>query len=366
MATETEIWDQIEKYLSDEMGEEERDMFEKTVSSHPEWADRLEAYRLTEHAVVVHEASKLKSQMAKDMADSSKGASRFWIGAAVLIGIGAGTYFWSPSPKNDLGTSAGKATVEMDSKVTETNAKPSEDSSVGYKTGNSKPILKCKSNPKEEQEIQGTKSEEVSEATKPSVAPILPLEMTPKEEVGDTPFVDPCQHVIIHLDFFTTPSCKEQNTGELIVKMKSIQGGVPPYRFSLDKDKEFVPSPLREIKEGHYSLFVKDGNGCIVSVPKSVEVGSIHCQETSKEYTYSPLHDPVWTIPYDGAKKARNIRILNKGGREVFRSEVTGDGNPSDWNGESNMGLPIETGYYLFYIEYTDGSVDKGTISILR
>lgn len=365
MTDETKIWKQIEDYFSGEMDEKEMAAFEKAISVDSDLADRVEAYRLTENVVVVHEALKLKAQMNNDLKDSKSKYGRFWLFAVLGLGIGLGGYFLNTSspdsPKEEM---VSKPKIEPASEriAAENATKKVEEKQFKKQEKNISQDLRPKSEIEEAPTLQANKYADQNGESKLNV--VIP---TKEDEIGsEVPQAqDLCQGLKIDLDFYVLPSCKNQSTGEVHVRPKTIKGGIAPYSFAIYPNKDFHPSFIKEMQAGGYQLNVKDGNGCVVTIPKSVVVPSVNCQDALKEFTYSPMHDAAWTIPYDANKTAKNIKILNKVGLDIFRSEVI-SGNPSEWNGESNTGMLIETGYYLYFIEYTDGTLDKGAISILR
>ena len=104
----------------------------------------------------------------------------------------------------------------------------------------------------------------------------------------------------------------------------------------------------------------------IRSIPsKNTQVIDVGKKSATNEFTFNTTYDPSWSIPYDENKKAKSVSIMDKTGRAVYEISVVGI-QPTEWNGESNTGLSIGIGYHLYLIEYTDGSVDKGAITILR
>src|SRR6478609_7181998 len=98
MSEETQIWEQIDRYLSGEMNPTERDVFEQAIASDKQLAEQIEASKIASEIVVGFEVLKLKAQMTKDLAKPKNNFGKYGIGLLVLIAVSGVAYFGLNSP----------------------------------------------------------------------------------------------------------------------------------------------------------------------------------------------------------------------------------------------------------------------------
>jgi gliding motility-associated-like protein len=108
------------------------------------------------------------------------------------------------------------------------------------------------------------------------------------------------------------PTCHGYRDGALTIAM---QGGTPPYLFSLDNEAFSGANMLVGLKEGVYNIYVKDANGCLfldratLTAPPPFEVsagsdvniilGDTLLLRASARNAQGEV-EFVWTAPYDG------------------------------------------------------------------
>lgn len=64
--------------------------------------------------------------------------------------------------------------------------------------------------------------------------------------------------------------CEGSPFGE--IEIKQFDGGVRPFSFSLDREKNYTLSPkFRNLPEGHYKIYLRDKNGCLDSVNSEIK-----------------------------------------------------------------------------------------------
>jgi hypothetical protein len=313
MTEETKILEQIDRYLEGSMGEAESAFFEIQLASDVDLASLLEASQLTEEVVVGYEVLKLKEQMAKDLAKPTSNVRNYLIGAVLLACVGMGAYF-SQSDKKKIGT------IHSDEKV----------DFVG--------------------KTVATSSEQKPSKVEGKHALIIPLSKTKSVE-GEPTYFTVGQVRNSKEDLKCQESKKE-------VENKDVQQKLAHNLTTEPLKEDHSPSYFSSKKEEEKMTDSKNINETVNDVQEKTI-------NSSKEFSYNPAYDPAWNIPYDTNKKPKSIKILDKSGREVFQSNVL-DFSPAEWNGESNTGLAIGVGYHLYFIEYADGTVDKGSLTILR
>ncbi|MBC7387773.1 MAG: gliding motility-associated C-terminal domain-containing protein [Opitutaceae bacterium] len=367
MSEETNIWPQIERYLSGMMNKSEKADFEKNTASDPDLADMVESYKLTEFVVVSNESQKLKSIMEKDLSGKKIALKTIVLSGILVAGIGFGIYLMNPIVDKENGSSikpiivaekqSSKSIIIFDSENTKTTV---EEATKNPKTS----LIENKKTEKNETPILEQTTISPIEYQKHLLEDSAKIESKGTKGAIVKSISSPCENLNIEADFYSAPPCSGKSNGEIHLQNKSIKGGIAPYKISVDNEV-FVTNNIKDLNAGSYEVFIKDGNNCIAKISELVFLKSISCNESSKEFTFNPQYDPALVFPYNNLKNAKTLRILDKWGKEVFFSQVNA-GQPADWNGESNTGSHITAGYYLFYIEYTDGTTDKGSISILR
>jgi len=67
---------------------------------------------------------------------------------------------------------------------------------------------------------------------------------------------------------FDDPTCEGFETGEIY--LTDIEGGTPPYQFSLSEMNFTSDTLFQNLSEGDYTFFIQDANGCIDSVGSSL------------------------------------------------------------------------------------------------
>lgn len=377
MSEETQIWEQIDRYLTGEMNQTERDVFENAIASDEQLAEQVEASKLVSEVVIGYEVLKLKTQMTKDLSKPKNNLGKYGLGLLAILAVTGVAYFGLRAPTSKPRSASSEITspVAHTVDVKPAEVKTPETSAVAVlspKEAKDSNLLTKKENTNqkvaEKPQKEITEHKEVVVSQKSAEEPNK--HKASKEETKEIPSqplkkIDVCEGLSIQMDLYTSASCKGAHTGAIHVKTQTVKGGQAPYAFSTDAEHFADASSLVGLEAGTYTVFVKDANACKLQYPNTVVVKEIACAEPMKEFTYNPGYDPAWVIPYDTHKNAKSIKIFDKSGREVF-SAMVNNGIPSDWNGESNTGLNIGMGSHPYMIAYTDGTIEKGTIMIVR
>jgi hypothetical protein len=141
-------------------------------------------------------------------------------------------------------------------------------------------------------------------------------------------------------DLVTTiklPTCTEK--GNLKIDESSILCGVPPYEYrikniSSEEEINSFSSQINNIPEGAYELFVKDGTGTELKLPRIVSF-----EKECKDLIIAPYSDnnTSYFIPFGGTAKIYDRFGLLKKEMEI----------PADWNATDNSGSLVPAGQYL-------------------
>ena len=370
MKESNEILDRIELYTTGKMSSVEKLAFEKELAANDGLRQQFEFSQLVDQMVIVGEASKLRKQMGKDLNKPNSRISTYLAAALIVAATCSGLYFLFN--KNDEKVLV-KAPVIIEEKVSLPEELKEEKTIVI-----SEPVSKdgVKTSITQEKQVANNIEPTLPETNHTLVQPVTqnpgqtsgtiqPIEQpkammeTPKTEMTKK---DVCAGLIGEVEFYTVPSCKGQETGEVHLKSQTIKGGQAPFTITLGNKSG--QNTFRQLAAGQYAVIIRDANGCSVENNKKAVVSEKRCVE-KKEYVFNPEYDPSWPIPFDTEKNPQGFKVFDKSGKMFYQVPVSSF-QPADWKGESNTGLVLGMGMYFFSIEYTDGSVDEGSIVVSR
>jgi hypothetical protein len=166
--------------------------------------------------------------------------------------------------------------------------------------------------------------------------------------------LSPCK---IKAEYIIEPSCNNMATGVIEIIESTVSDGIPPYQAMLNGEPG-DSMVFRGLKPGFYKLEIKDASGCLVSLGNII-VDTKDCRYQEK---FSPYYEQ-WDMPI--GSKPGIIEIYNKNGRKVFELKFDGTGKEY-WNGNDMNNEALPMGLYLFTIEYDDGDIFQGSITINR
>ena len=175
-------------------------------------------------------------------------------------------------------------------------------------------------------------------------------------------FVD-CKSVKISLTFEIVHSCIEKiYSGKIIIAKNSINGGTSPYSFSINGGKEYFESEFlfNYLSPGNYQLFVRDINQCEEKIAE-VYIEEKICQ---KDYKYSPVFGEPWIIPLEKGKDGI-FRLFSRSGQILVEKRID-DFSDNTWYGKDDNNDPLNMGYFPFIIQYSDGELFKGSVTLVK
>jgi hypothetical protein len=178
----------------------------------------------------------------------------------------------------------------------------------------------------------------------------------------DVEVVD-CESVKISLTFEMEHSCIEKiYSGKIIIAKNSINGGTSPYSFSINGGKEYFESEFlfSYLSPGNYQLFVRDINQCEEKIAE-VYIEEKICQ---KDYKYSPIHGEPWIIPFEKGKDGI-FRLFSRSGQILVEKRID-DFSDNTWYGNDDNNDPLNMGYFPFIIQYSDGELFKGSVTLVK
>jgi hypothetical protein len=163
---------------------------------------------------------------------------------------------------------------------------------------------------------------------------------------------NPCEKAALKATISSTPTCKGRTNGQIDVL--NIQGNYPPYNQSLLCEGKEMHS-YSDLKAGSYELVVSDSKNCqqIFAVQVTEKLCPINDH-------FNPTYGEVWNIPM--ANKSGKLTIYSKAGFPVYQLNLKNN-TPATWDGKNTYDQ-LEAGYFIFVIEYEDGEVLKGSVTI--
>ncbi len=167
-------------------------------------------------------------------------------------------------------------------------------------------------------------------------------------------------------------SCPDAPDGSIEV---SVEGGVMPYTYEwIDQDNS--TTRIEEITKGVYTFTVTDANNCIQSAIITINSELPACIDVPTAFSpNSDMYNDLWEltnpINYDLEIETMYpglvVKVFNRWGKEVWTS-APGYPLSGEWNGEDNNGrpLPVDSYYYIIYLNDGSGITMKGVVTIVK
>jgi hypothetical protein len=163
---------------------------------------------------------------------------------------------------------------------------------------------------------------------------------------------NPCEKAALKANIASTATCKGRTDGQIDVL--NIQGKYPPFNQNLFYEGKEIHS-YSDLKAGNYELIVSDNKNCLQRF--AVQITEKLCPINDH---FNPTYGEVWNIPI--ANKSGKLTIYSKAGFPVYQLNLKNN-TPATWDGKNTYDQ-LEAGYFIFVIEYEDGEVLKGSVTI--
>lgn len=371
---EKEKYELIDRYINNDLSQQEREDFETKLKEDPAFAQEVEAH-IQVHQLIQDEGLLNVKKKLRKIHDSEKGDGdnlwKFISGAALMaiIALSVFLYQYTLKPdKEDMQIQVPLVVVQQDTlsaeeggesldkveteSVLADNSEIIENNSTIQKTSDKKNMEEEIAEVIEEvQQVDSVISEVKSSASVKRNAP--------EEEILPVAKVD-CAQTKISGNIAVTESCEDTPTGNIIVSLNSLKGGKKPYRFSITEEDYSLTSQFHSLPAGHYKVMVKDGNDCI-AVLKEAEIKTKVC---IKEYVFYPDRE-TWQLPLKTYSNAQ-VKIINSRTGSIVYTAAINNGYPDFWNGTDNNGLALPMGSYTFIISYDKGEIVQGAVTLMR
>ncbi len=386
MSTEQEKYHLIDRYLRGELTGRELEDFTKNLSDDPGFAEDVAFQSEVNELISVNAYHELRNQMSADIANIDKGTSSKGLNKTITVILIAGLlsvaggYFLlkdknkanaelTVNDKKELTQPSDTPGPELIDNAGGNNAAPKQEQSefVGKKT------IKPSENTSNAKEVEiQTNTEAISKGGTDTV--VLENQAitgnedgksTVKEPVSET-FVkpeintDPCSKTVIMAKWSTSEACQARNDGRIEIDEGAVLGGEGPYKFELYfGNQKIEPSEQDHLYSGNYTLKVVDVNGC--QGKWNIKLSEKNCQPAG--VSFSPAQGETWAFNGND-RNSYYLSIYNQAGQLVFKSGLLS--GIYEWSGISNSGSMVETGFYVYIAEYTNGKKENGQITVIR
>lgn len=167
------------------------------------------------------------------------------------------------------------------------------------------------------------------------------------------PEVISCDDYIIHFNVETKNSCFDKELGSVSIKVETQD--MAPYTYHVFNEYEEKVS-THDLGKGSYSVYITDKNGC-----KSNSLGFFIEEDLCLgDYLINTTYNETFLLKE--MKDKYHFKVYDKAGKLYYEQQVK-EYEMLEWDGKNNK-QQIIAGYYLVKVEFTDGDVKKGSITI--
>ncbi len=170
---------------------------------------------------------------------------------------------------------------------------------------------------------------------------------------------DICNNIKLKASIDAERPCIGTSTGNL--KIINVRGGQSPYKYSIDGQHFQNENHFENLKDGNYTIILKDANNCISTIYETYSLNAKTCVDF-KEYVYNPKFES-WEVPVNHEKQGE-FSIYNDSGQRIY-FHTFGISEKLTWDGHSQSGDVLFPNIYIFTIKYSDGTEEHGKISLV-
>lgn len=382
MSFQEELYDKIEAYLSGELDATEVETFEHEIAMDESLKQAVEKHKIANALIVEQRLLSVKNilhaEKIKDSTSSSYKPLGFIVLAIVSIGVGASLFMLPQKEEVRSGAKKDKLNTEVPTSIglenTETehtNNNKSESKSASSDLtheAQSRDVIAEQNNGFQKHQIQMLENQ--MGLTKKDITRVDSSTFVVKKQQEEAPLkineniptpksivaVTPCSNVSIQATINVSPSCTERATGSILVQ--EIKGGTKPYSIILSSsNNETVHNG--EIEKGMYQALITDSKGCSHTYSNI----SVEEKECPIDYSFNPFYgNEEWHLAPKSV--AGKLEIYDKGGVLYFQKTISAN-TANSWSG-MGIGNQVIPGYYIFVINYADGTVKRGSVTIVQ
>jgi len=351
----------IEEYLLGAMTSPERLAFEKELEKNSALQQEVNAHRLANDIVIERRLLDVKATLKIIDKQASSNGWKWMLGAGLGLVLLGGYYFSTLNTTSPVPVKQPAKTIAIPPIKTQRveTQLPQAKAITASKKGVTAPQASLPD------EGANTMSSPVQASTElparaeiPEAKTEAPVHQDKTEENAKKPVpipVDPCKWVTLSADISTHATCQGKSEG--IVRVAHIKGGTLPYKTALF-DERNQESSLSSLSKGTYTLVVTDNKGCSQRFEK-LKVATKVC---SQDLVFNPSLGESWEIP--DSEQDGTLKIYDNAGTLYFWKEIQAF-EKEHWSGRSMNGEQKQ-GYFLFEIQYKDGSSAQGSITLVK
>lgn len=355
MKPEYQKYQLIDRYLNNRLTAEELHAFEQELKNDPEFHSAVELQRLTNDTIL----EKRFFDVIEEIESNSDDKNNWWrskgflfscialITSVMIVGI------FNYTRENRVIVNS----AEVKYSETLTEIKPSNVEKIPG-SGNKEVLLKAT-------EVISTPETKDTSKIKDNFPLILVEDKKQEKEFfqenTSNEIIDKCATIKIKGEISTTASCKDKASGSIIIN--GISGGKSPYRFAIKGIENLQNNnTFNNLSAGSYEIIAIDAEGCNAAIGEAI-VNSISCIK-KENFSFNPSAGELWKFP-GGNDANANLKVLNKNGIEIYNTKII-NGSPSAWDGTTASGNEAESGSYIYVLEFSNGEMVQGMLSIIR
>ncbi|ABG58068.1 gliding motility-associated C-terminal domain-containing protein [Cytophaga hutchinsonii] len=364
MSFDAETYYKIEAYLNGELNQADVTAFEQELSANAALKAEVEKHAMANALIVEQRLLSVKNILQEEKTKDSRSIKKYLLLAlaAVIISVGVAVFIRSSNisetKQREAGDTANPAQINGQEKnaVTPVTSleRTEQHTAVSSDNGFHKQSIQ---QIEQQRNLLERTVHTVDTATSavPEKKIAQPVDSKEKEIIQHTTKADPCANVKIQALIKTTPTCAHTANGNILVQ--NIQGGTKPYTVTFSaKSTDWIRNG--ELAKGTYQAVVTDANNCVQEFSNI----RIEEKECAIDYSFNPFIGEKWQI--DKYHSDGHLEIFNKGGVLYYQTTIESQ-TEAEWNG-SGSGNQILPGYYIFVLKYSDGTVKRGSVTIVQ
>lgn len=362
MKQDIEMFALIEGYLNGTLNKDEKNSFETELSQNTELQQQVEASRLANLALMrnkLWEVKNLSAAIDQEEKQATKTKRNVAIATALTLFVAGIAYL---TISNTEQTTQKQADTKTQTVKTEQAISPKETKSVEVSSSNQAKNISSTETKKPTE----SKQKETAHSTLPIVyesKEILVEKVEPKnstqtsepQKQTETAKADVCANTNLEAYIATEKACLGDQNGR--IQVSAFKGGQAPYQFKIiDKTKQTIPAT--RLGAGIYTVVITDNNLCSKTI-KEVVVKEEDCR---KDFELNASNGE--TVELGIASPSALFSVYDKAGNSYFYKQFA-EGEKIIWNGAATNG-EAQNGYFIFIINYQDGKVKQGSVTVVR
>lgn len=358
MKPEYELYQQIDNYLKNKLSETERQEFDQKLKVDSELQEQVDLQLLTNELIVENRFDQIFNNAVIANTNTKSYSKAIIGGTSILIALIGSIFLFNDKSEKDLSIKSNPVSVisEPKTELKTEIVKPTinKEEKIKKSIFTYSPIDKYIEKENIEPITSNTSALEISED---NVIDEI------KDQYKMDVIVDICATTKINADIFSVPSCTNDSTGKITISTTTIKGGKAPYLFGLNNSEFSNNSEFNNLKSGLYNIFIKDANNCIIEIYKEFKLVDKNCFK-QLNFSFNPHMGESWNYN-PGVNSNYSVKITSKNGDVVWKNNLSED-NQINWDGNNSNGGIVESGIYIYEINFLNGVNQHGTITILK